>query len=202
MIPNLEVIRLALVGTWRLFLDAPDAHRYFDKSVNGFWQSFFAIVICIPMVVYIYFVQPVFGALQVQTSMGDLNSVFTAPPPLPFALQYAFSWIAFPVAMIPFSRVFDLSQNYIAYIVAFNWANVLTAAAGAFYFFMIRSGFIGVGGAGLLGLFLFVMLVRLEYLIAQRMLVASSLLAVGVIVFQAGVSLIVALVSSVLFPAF
>ena len=43
-----EEIGRSLTGAWQLFLDRPDAMRFFDVSVDGFWRSFGAIGLIVP----------------------------------------------------------------------------------------------------------------------------------------------------------
>ena len=43
-----EIAR-SLTGAWRLFLGRPDAMRFFDTSVDGFWRSFRAIILVAPL---------------------------------------------------------------------------------------------------------------------------------------------------------
>ena len=47
MLDRDEIAR-SLTGAWHLFLDRPDAMRYFDLSIEGFWRSFRAIVLLLP----------------------------------------------------------------------------------------------------------------------------------------------------------
>ena len=46
--PDRDEIVRSLTGAWRLFLDRPDAMRFFDVSVDGFWRSFAAVVLILP----------------------------------------------------------------------------------------------------------------------------------------------------------
>ena len=46
---NRAEIERSLTGAWRLFLGKPDAMRFFDASVEGFWRSFGAIVLVAPL---------------------------------------------------------------------------------------------------------------------------------------------------------
>ena len=40
-------------------------------------------------------------------------------------IAHILGWLVFPVVMIPISRLMDLSQRYIPYIIVWNWSNVL-----------------------------------------------------------------------------
>src|SRR5262245_64178864 len=46
--PAAEDIQRYLTGAWRLMMGKPDGLRLLDISADGFWNSFFAIVIALP----------------------------------------------------------------------------------------------------------------------------------------------------------
>ena len=46
--PSAENIQLYLTGAWRMMMGKADGLRLLDLSVDGFWNSFFAIVIALP----------------------------------------------------------------------------------------------------------------------------------------------------------
>jgi hypothetical protein len=49
--PPAEDIQQFLTGAWRLMMGKPDGIRLLDISADGFWNSFFAIVISLPALV-------------------------------------------------------------------------------------------------------------------------------------------------------
>ena len=46
--PSVEDIQQYMTGAWRLMLGKPDGMRLLDISVDGFWNSFFAIIVALP----------------------------------------------------------------------------------------------------------------------------------------------------------
>src|SRR5690554_1689658 len=46
--PPIERIQQYLTGAWRMMMGKPDGLRLLDLSADGFWNSFFAIVVALP----------------------------------------------------------------------------------------------------------------------------------------------------------
>lgn len=49
--PSVEDIQRYLTGAWRMMLGKTDGLRLLDLSADGFWNSFFAIVVALPPLV-------------------------------------------------------------------------------------------------------------------------------------------------------
>ena len=95
----------------RLLRREPDALAGFDLSVNGFWRSFLAAVVCLP-------------GFFLLSAPGDPG--FSWPSEF---LGYVVGWLAFPLVMVPLSRSLDKGGRYVALVVAINWGAVLQMAA-------------------------------------------------------------------------
>ncbi len=88
-------IERSLRGAWRLFLGKPDAMRFFDASVDGFWRSFRAIILVAP--------------LYALTALADRHDLLTDANPIddfgngPFwaakALTLALDWVTLPILL-------------------------------------------------------------------------------------------------------
>ena len=46
--PSAEEIQQYLTGAWRMMMGKPDGLRLLDLSADGFWNSFFAIIVALP----------------------------------------------------------------------------------------------------------------------------------------------------------
>ena len=134
MIPPGTEIASSLRSAWRLlFLDAA-AMRGFNLTIEGFWRSFFAVVFGIPY----YFV------LATWSGTGpEGESLSSGPDPWSLALAVVLSWTIFPLVAAVLARVMDLGRNYVAYIVANNWAAALTPQVYLVLALLQRSGVIG-----------------------------------------------------------
>ena len=105
----------ALSGAFRLARMDPGGLGHFDTSVSGFWRSFYAAVLVAPA----YVLLMVFYAALHPVDAGPLRWVLVE------AIAYVIEWTAYPLAMVYIARWLACSDNYIRYIVAHNWANVL-----------------------------------------------------------------------------
>jgi hypothetical protein len=81
-------------------------------SVAGFWRSFFAAIVALPIFAF---------ALIPQYLRAADPGWFVAVE----AVHYAAAWAAFPLVMIPVARFLRLTPRYIPYIIAVNWTSVL-----------------------------------------------------------------------------
>lgn len=109
--PSLSEIAGALYGAYRLARLDAQGMRLFDLSIAGFWRSFFAAILMAP-----------FFALLVYLQGGE--DYFADAAIVEFA-GYFLGWAAFPLAMVAFAHAFDLGRNYIAFMVAYNWSQLV-----------------------------------------------------------------------------
>ena len=117
MISAREVV-FALSGAVRLARMDPGGLGHFDTSIAGFWRSFYAAVVVAPAYVLLI----VFEAALRPVGAGPARWALVE------AITYVIEWTAYPLAMVTIARWLARSDNYIRYIVAYNWANVLGIA--------------------------------------------------------------------------
>jgi hypothetical protein len=107
-----------LYGAFRLACLDRGGARYFDKSLDGFWRSFFAAAIVLPL--YIVLLALRFGEPGLTQNPFRYLSIEM--------IAYVTAWVAFPLAALPLTRLFDKEDKYLGFIVAYNWASVLQNA--------------------------------------------------------------------------
>jgi hypothetical protein len=111
VIPSTAQVIAALIGAWRLFRFDRTGLLALDRSIEGFWRSFFCAALVAPL----------------YAAMIWLRMDATAPAsPLPrilavHTIAYVVNWVAFPLAMFHLSQILERPQNYVGYIVAYNW---------------------------------------------------------------------------------
>ena len=189
-----EIAR-SLRGAWRLFLGRPDALRFFDTSVDGFWRSFRAIILVAP--------------LYALTALGDRHDILTdANPTDDFsngqfwaakALTLALDWVTLPILLGLIANFIGIRRGYPAYVVARNWATVLMIIPFAAIALL---DLLGIASANLLVLPSLVALVatfRMSYEIARKTLSASGDVAVAFVALDFLVSLALVLAANRLF---
>lgn len=109
----LAFIASSLTGAFRLARAKPDAFAWFDLSADGFWRSFLAVPVVLPLFLGFVALQP--GAAEADWA----GYVFVE------VIGYLLAWFAFLGLMVPFARFFGLGQGYVPFVVAYNWAQVL-----------------------------------------------------------------------------
>lgn len=110
MIARHEVL-LSLYGAWRLFLRDPRGIEWLDNSIEGYWKSFFCAVVVLPVYIF-WFVMRDGDSVEA----GFIRTVTVE------GIAYVISWVAWPLIMAYVAPAIDRDQNYIRYIVAYNWS--------------------------------------------------------------------------------
>ena len=112
MIATPEIVS-SLTGAVRLALGDTGAMSCFNRTIEGFWNSFFAAVLAAPG--YLALALLSFE----ETPIADPLRVFLVE-----SIAYVIGWVAFPLAMVYVARALGREKRYVNYIVAFNWAQV------------------------------------------------------------------------------
>ena len=119
--PSGEEIQRYLAAALRLMTGRSDAVRMLDISADGFWNSFFAIVVAGPVLVVGW--------------VSAVNGLDGAPATLPgriglllvFAAIDLATWIVPLVLLALVARPLGVSDRFVPYVVASNWGSVITA---------------------------------------------------------------------------
>lgn len=180
---NEEIVR-SLFAAWRIARFDANAMSYFNLSLEGFWRSFTAALIVLPFILLMSTVQ--FGesdataALQASPSTEEGSSLLGG---LIFeTIKFVCIWAAWPLLMIPVSRFFGLSANYVPYIIAANWGAVLQAALLLTAQFILFSQIFPSQFASLLFIMAYVTALYYSYLIARAGLQCDVLTGIGLVV--------------------
>jgi hypothetical protein len=185
--PDRDEIVQSLTGAWRLFLDRPDAMRYFNVSIDGFWRSFAAIVLILPAYALFAIAEriEILGEPVVDPAFSDGPFIVNK------FLTLALDWITLPILLAAFARLLGVSRTYAAYVVARNWCAVLATAPFGLVALLSLVGFLGAGLANVISLVILVVVIRYNYMIVRRALGADMGLAIGVVVADFAVSLLI-----------
>jgi len=109
MIPPRTEIMGSLFGAWCLIRFDPRGLNYFNHTVDGFWRSFFAAVIALPL----FLTLSIIHTHGVEAGRSSSTSIHL--------LRYALGWIVFPVVMVILARLLGRAGLYASYIIAVNW---------------------------------------------------------------------------------
>jgi hypothetical protein len=171
MISAAEVTR-SLYGAWRLACRDPLGLQLFDTSIEGFWRSFYAALVALP-------------AYAVMVGFRISDELATVDPMRLFAIEaiaYVIGWTAFPLVAFYLTQVLSRASYYPAYIVAYNWANVLQVALYMPVTVLAGSGIVSTGIGATLGLTATFAIIIYQYYVARTVLDIEPLPAIGLVV--------------------
>lgn len=137
MIARHEVL-LSLYGAWRLFLRDPRGIEWLDDSIEGFWKSFFCAVVILPG--YVLWLLWREGGPE---GPGFIR-LFTVE-----GIAYVIKWVAWPLLMAYIAPAIDRDQNYLRYIVAYNWSSGVQMAL---LLLVLAIEVSGIAAGGVLGI--------------------------------------------------
>lgn len=193
-------IRGGLSGAWRLFRGDPKAMDAFDLSYDGFWKSFLAILVALP--VFLLYVHGEWSALSAAVERAPDAQVaapsFAAHLVLRLAVM-AVDWLAFPLIVLATAGPLGIAGRVVPYIIAQNWAAAAASVVIALPGIAFAYSLLGAGVASLVTFVLFLLVLRFFYLVARIALGAPVGLAVGLVAFNALLSLLIGELSSRLF---
>jgi hypothetical protein len=107
-LPNYIIYSLS--AAWKLVQINPRAMEYFDLTSDGFWKSFWAIALIIPVfVLNIFYTQ---GAEVPQPLFSSAIYYITALPLTAFVMYH-------------FTKFMKIDEHYASMVIAYNWLSVV-----------------------------------------------------------------------------
>ncbi|CDX16186.1 conserved membrane hypothetical protein [Mesorhizobium sp. ORS 3324] len=110
----------SLTGAWRLMFGKADGLRMLDLSADGFWNSFFAIVVAAPALIV--------GWVGIANEIGDPNAFAGR---LSMLLRLATvdigSWVLPLIVLALVAPRVGIGGRFVHYVVASNWASAIIA---------------------------------------------------------------------------
>ncbi|TIQ90884.1 MAG: transporter, partial [Mesorhizobium sp.] len=110
----------SLKGAWRLMLGKADGLRQLDLSADGFWNSFFAIVVAAPALIV--------GWVGLANEIGDPNAFAGR-----FSMLIRLATVDIVVWVLPLVGLAlvapraGIGGRFVHYVVASNWASAIIA---------------------------------------------------------------------------
>jgi hypothetical protein len=108
-------VQAAVGGALRLAVGDRRGLKFFDASIDGFWRSFRAGLICYPL----YLLLVGFRVTDAQWEMSGVAPILVVE-----TIAYVISWVAFPLLILPVSRRFGRGDRFLPFMVAYNWAQI------------------------------------------------------------------------------
>ncbi|MDN2566269.1 transporter [Aquibium sp. A9E412] len=117
--PPADDIQRYLGGVWQVMTGRPDGMRRLDLSADGFWNSFFAIVVALPALA-IGWVSVLHEFVPADAGAGAAVAVA-----LRLAVIDLGSWIVPLAVLAAVSGPLGIGDRFVPYVVASNWASVI-----------------------------------------------------------------------------
>ncbi len=119
--PSAEEIQQYLSGAWRMMLGRQDGLRQLDLSADGFWNSFFAMIVATPPLI-VGWVGYANQFTAVSDGFGDRMSILTRLAAIDFAI-----WVVPLIALALVAKPAGISDRFVHLVVAGNWASAVIA---------------------------------------------------------------------------
>ncbi len=153
---------VAIRGAWELFLGRADGVNYFNTTVEGFWRSFGAMIPALPLTAIWILQQPDF--LEAATG-GEVDFTISWPARL---LAFVLTWALFPLIVGLLAASIGIARTYTRYIIARNWALLLSTAFLTLVSLVFHVDLVGVNVASIASLAAIVVILRFNYLVARH----------------------------------
>ena len=119
--PDSQTIQQSLLGAARMMIGKADGLRRMDFSIDGFWDSFYAMVLAAPPLL-ISWIAAANDSLDVPGATGSVGYVTFANGIIEIA-----AWVL-PIILLGFAlNKTIIADRFIPYVVATNWASVIVA---------------------------------------------------------------------------
>jgi hypothetical protein len=108
-------VQLAVGGALRLAVGDRRGLGFFDPSIDGFWRSFRAGLICYPLYLLLVYFRPA-GPQWETSGVAPVLAVET--------IAYVISWVGFPLLILPLARWLGRDDRFLRFMVAYNWSQI------------------------------------------------------------------------------
>ena len=169
MIARHEVL-LSLYGAWRLFLRDPRGVEWMDDSIEAYWKSFTCALVVLP--VYAVWIGVRSSGLE---DVGFIRIVTVE------GIEYVIQWVAWPLIMAYLAPAIGRDDQYLRYIVAFNWSHGIYVAILFIVLTAELSGLASGGVLAVIGLIATIVMLTYRWYIAKVALEVSGGAAAGLV---------------------
>lgn len=195
--PSAQEIRDSLRGAWRLLLFDPRGQELFNVSIEGFWRSFFAAVIVLPLYVAVIVIQRDMSAGLIENLDTDMPLAIPSlrTTLIAEAIAYPFYVVAFPIAMVGLARLMRLTGRYVPYIIAYNWAGVIATALRLVPLALYAAGLLGAEAARTPVLISFALIAIYLWNVTRLVLGVHGFMALALVLIDFMLMLLIAIVT-------
>jgi hypothetical protein len=170
--PAWTEVQLAVGGALRLAIGDRRALGLFDTSIDGFWRSFRAAVICYPL----YLVLLCFRVSSAHWTQSGVPTILIVE-----SIAYVISWAAFPLLILPLTRLLGREERFLAFMVVYNWSQIPQSALFVLVGLDGATGLMTPAAAGLAQLTAAIAVLVYEWYIARVALLVTGAQATVVV---------------------
>lgn len=120
-----DEVERCLAGAFRLMRHDPGGIDHFDTTIEGYWRSFFALILVLPAFVIVMAGQ---WQMLIQPLLGAYPSVDLWHFLALHGAAMLVNWFAWAAAALILTRITGVERRYVPFMVAYNWSCVPTAA--------------------------------------------------------------------------
>ncbi|RMD61221.1 MAG: hypothetical protein D6826_10470 [Alphaproteobacteria bacterium] len=180
-IPSLRDVVYGLFGAWRLAHLDPAGMTYFERTVDGFWKSFFAAVLIAPAYILVIALDAIRNPPE-----ADMARVV-----LVHTLAYVLNWVVFPVLAHGICTAIDRASAFIDLIVALNWTKVIQTAAYIPIVLITTSDLLPGALAALINAVVYSLLLAYQWFVTRTALGVGAAAAVGLVALDLFIGLMI-----------
>ena len=108
-------MQLAVGGALRLACGDRRGLGFFDVSIDGFWRSFRAGLVCYPLYL---------ALLGFRISSASWEQFGVPTILIVETIAFVISWVAFPLLILPVTGFLGRESRFLPFMVAYNWSQV------------------------------------------------------------------------------
>jgi len=168
-----------LSGAWDVMNGRAEGLRKLDLTIDGFWASFGAIVLILPVALIAMASERV--ALP---AVGREAVALTGGYVMLRLIVVIIDWLAFPAILALLARPMGITTRFVPFIVARNWAAVPVAAMFAVPHFFHALGVLPTGILPFVLLILFGIAVWFAYAVVRTAMQVPPVLAIPIVVLE------------------
>ncbi len=186
MLSSQEIYR-SLVGSWMLVKGRRDGMAAFDVSIGGFWRSFGAALVILPIYAATMVAQRHVLISDTQLGASDFpdNAFFIGN-----LIGFFVDWVAFPILMAFLARPLGIAERFVPFIVARNWSSVIAILPYSIPILLYAAGIINADLTTLLTLAAIFFVLYYRYTVTRISLDCSISLSIGLVVLDLVLSLV------------
>jgi hypothetical protein len=172
-VPAWTEVQLAVGGALRLACGDRRGLGFFDISIDGFWRSFRAALICYPLYLLLL-------GFRIAAPVWEASGV--VPVLVVETIAFVIAWAAFPLMILPLSRWLDRENRFLPFMVAYNWSQIPQAVLFVLIGLDSASGLLPPSTVQVAGMLAVIAVLVYQWFIARVALAVSGAQATLVVV--------------------